>query len=246
MLAPATARPCMSTEPRRPYLSLLNAFRLTNGSREVALTLPAQRLVAYLALRARPVLRDQAAEELWLDASQEHALGSLRSALWRIRRESVSLVHVRGCCMELAPELDVDVQEAELWARALLRGSAPCGCDLSGLRYSGEILPDWCDDWVMFERERFRLLHVQALEALCHRLITEERLNEALDAGLTAVCAEPLRESAQRALMSVHVAQGNMAEVMDQYRRFRDRLDQELGLAPSPQMLQLVARAHDC
>ena len=68
---------------------------------------------------------------------------------------------------------------------------------------------------------------------------------EALAAGLTAVCAEPLRESAQRALMSVHIAQGNMAEVMDQYRRFRDRLDRELALAPSPQMLQLVARAHD-
>ena len=148
---------------RAPRLSLLEAFRLVDDGRELALTTPAQRLLAYLALRRRPVLRDHAAEELWMDSSQDHALGSLRSALWRLRQPRCELVRVSGCRLELAPRLVVDVHEAVLWARRMLAPEArQPAMDVGGLVYFGEILPDWYDDWVMVERERFRLLRVQA------------------------------------------------------------------------------------
>lgn len=215
------------------------------GGRELALTTPAQRLLAYLALRDRPVLRDHAAEELWLDASQEHALGSLRSALWRLRQPRCPLLNVSGCRLELAPTLVVDVHEALSWARGVLTPSrADDGCDVRGLAHLGDILPDWYDDWVTLERERFRLLRVQALEELCNRLTRSGRHLEALEAALAAVRAEPLRESAQRALMRLHLAQGNAAEAVDQYRRFSSRLDRELGLVPSDQMRRLLGQVH--
>lgn len=229
---------------RAPRLSLLEAFRLVDDGRELALTTPAQRLLAYLALRRRPVLRDHAAEELWMDSSQDHALGSLRSALWRLRQPRCELVRVSGCRLELAPRLVVDVHEAVLWARRMLAPEArQPAMDVGGLVYFGEILPDWYDDWVMVERERFRLLRVQALEELCGRLTAAGRLTEALEAALTATLAEPLRESSHRALMRVHLAQGNPAEAVDGYRRFRDRLARELGLAPSARMRELLERA---
>jgi DNA-binding SARP family transcriptional activator len=223
-------------------LALLDAFRLEHEGRELVLTGPAQRLLAYLALRRRPVLRDHAAEELWLDSSQQHALGSLRSALWKLRQPTCRLVRVSGPRLEVAPELAVDVHEALAWAHWMLDAAEEKhALDPRGLAYPGDILPDWYDDWVILERERFRLLRLQALEELCDRLLVAGLLAGALEAALTAVHADPLRESAQRALIRVHLAQGNVAEALDQYRRFRTRLDRELGLMPSAHMRDLLA-----
>jgi DNA-binding SARP family transcriptional activator len=69
---------------------------------------------------------------------------------------------------------------------------------------------------VLVERERFRQLRLHALEALCRRLTGDGLHAEAVDAGIAAIAAEPLRESAHRALMSAHVAEGNRGEAMRQ------------------------------
>ena len=233
----------MSAEPALTELSLLDAFRLVHAGEEVECAVPAQRVLAYLALRRRPVLRDHAAEELWLEFSSKHALGSLRSALWKLRRPGCELVRVCGCRLQLDPAVRVDVLEALAWARSMASPATRRGIDLSGLAYTGDLLPDWYDDWVTLERERFRLLRAQALEELCFALSAEQRYTEALDAALTAIEVEPLRESAHRALMHVHLAQGNPAAVVDQYQRFRSRLSRDVGLAPSAQMRELVTQA---
>lgn len=225
-------------------LSLLDAFRLVQSDRELFLTTPAQRLLAYLALRRRPVQRDHVAEVLWLDSSQERALGSLRSALWKLRQSPCELVRVNGCRLEIAPDVRVDVNDAMSWSKQVLNPMRPDeACDIRGLAYVGDILPDWYDEWVTLEREHFRLLRAQALDELCERLTTAGRFNEALEAGLTAAKSEPLRESTQRALMRLHLAQGNPAEAIDQYRRFRGRLRHQLELEPSPKMLALLTEA---
>jgi DNA-binding SARP family transcriptional activator len=104
----------------------------------------------------------------------------------------------------------------------------------------GELLPDWYDDWVALERERFRELRIHAFEALSARLVSAERFGEAMDIALAAVRCEPLRESTHRAVISVHLAEGNRAAALDEYRHFRDRTKFELGLAPSARMEALV------
>jgi DNA-binding SARP family transcriptional activator len=63
----------------------------------------------------------------------------------------------------------------------------------------------------------------------------------ALQAGLTAVSAEPLRESAHRRVVEVHLAEGNPAEALRQYQSYRQLLRAELGLIPSPAIRSLVA-----
>ena len=63
------------------------------------------------------------------------------------------------------------------------------------------MLPACYDDWVLVQRDRFRQLRLHALEALCERLTASGRYGEAIDAGLAAVCAEPLRESSHRVLI---------------------------------------------
>src|SRR6185436_14812633 len=97
---------------RRVRLTLLDAFELSDGAGPVPLSFPAQRLLAFLALRRRPTRRIYVACTLWMNASEEHAFGSLRSALWRLRRDGHRLVEEANGGLRLAPDVRVDVHEA--------------------------------------------------------------------------------------------------------------------------------------
>jgi DNA-binding SARP family transcriptional activator len=94
---------------------------------------------------------------------------------------------------------------------------------------------------VLIERERFRQVHLIALEALCLRLSACNRHAAATEAGLAAVACEPLRESAHRALVEAHIAAGNAVEALRQHDLCRDLVRRHLGLEPSAQMSALVA-----
>jgi DNA-binding SARP family transcriptional activator len=63
---------------------------------------------------------------------------------------------------------------------------------------------------------------------------------EALEAAYAAVRAEPLRESAHRTVVRVHLAQGNLAEALRAYEFFRTLVHEELGVPPTEQMTRLV------
>jgi DNA-binding SARP family transcriptional activator len=81
---------------------------------------------------------------------------------------------------------------------------------------------------------------LSALDALCDRLTRAGRHREALEVGHAAVGAEPLRESAHRALVRVHLAEGNAAEAIRQYRVFRQLVTEQLGITPSARMEALI------
>jgi DNA-binding SARP family transcriptional activator len=55
-----------------------------------------------------------------------------------------------------------------------------------------------------------------------------------------AIADDPLRESARRTLIRVHLAQGNIHDALSQYATYRDILRDDLGLDPSPQMAALI------
>jgi DNA-binding SARP family transcriptional activator len=222
-------------------LSLLNAFDLHCDGERVDLPLSAQRLLAFVALHERPLLRVFVAGTLWLDASDERAGASLRSSLWRLNRPGHALVEATSTHLRLAPGVAVDVRGALGLARRLLDGSAG-GQDLDAASavLGGELLPDWYDDWLLFERERFRQVSLHALEALSELLVGAGQLARALEAALSAVRAEPLRESAHRALIRVHLAEGNRGEAQRQYELCRRLLRERLDTAPSPQLEALL------
>jgi DNA-binding SARP family transcriptional activator len=105
----------------------------------------------------------------------------------------------------------------------------------------GELLPAWYDDWVLLERERLRQLRLHALEVLADKLVCERRYGEAVQAAYAAVRTEPLRESAHRAVVRVHMTEGNIVEAARAYAAYRDMLDHELGVAPTTQMEELMS-----
>jgi DNA-binding SARP family transcriptional activator len=57
------------------------------------------------------------------------------------------------------------------------------------------------------------------------------------------VSAEPLRESAHRALIAAHLREANYGEAIAQYERCYILLRDELGVAPSPCLRDLIQTA---
>jgi DNA-binding SARP family transcriptional activator len=232
------ARPSTSDQVR---LSLLEGFELRRGGLRVPLPTTAQRLVVFLALQRRPVLRSYVAGNLWAEATEVHATASLRSALWRLRRADQRLIEANVTHLRIAKEVAVDYEQTTSWARRLIDDpSIAPSLDLDTAGLASELLPDWSEDWVLLERERFRQLRLHALEVLCSQLADMGHYVQALEAGLTAVGCEPLRESAHKLLIQVHLAEGNRNEALRQYRTYRQLLKDDLGLPPSPELTLLV------
>jgi DNA-binding SARP family transcriptional activator len=216
-------------------------FEFSWDGSTVELPAPAQRLLAYLAIEDRPLQRGYVAGALWLNSTEAHASGSLRSALWRIRRSGCELVEETKHRLRLAKTVAVDVREAYSWAARVQDSARPIEADdVAEASASAELLRDWYDDWVVLERERFRQSRAHALEVLCRRLATEGRFAEAIEVGLAAVHNEPLRESAHRAVISVHFAEGNRSEALRHYAYYRQLVTGELGIEPSTRMETLV------
>lgn len=225
----------------RIRLSLLGSFGLHVDDEPVELTMSAQRVLAFLALRRGAVTRAHVAGTLWGDTTDERAAANLRSALWRLRRPGVDLVSATNTHVRLLPSVEVDVHVVLGQAEQLLDEGRPfdaAGFDPMALAV--DLLPDWYDDWVSLERERVRQTRLHALEALCERLIAAGRPSEAVRAAMVAVACEPLRESAQRVLVRAHVAEGNPSEAVRQYHAYREQLASALDLAPSPLMEEVV------
>jgi DNA-binding SARP family transcriptional activator len=231
--------------PAASRVTLLDGFDLevpAGPRRPAADDLPrgVQRLVAHLCLAHRPT-RTATAGQLWPDVPEDHAHGSLRSALWRLNKAAPGLVEVSGSALRLAAGVRVDVWDLDDWAQRAI--APPGGADevvVPDATLLGDLLPGWYDDWVLLERERLRQLRMQALEAVAARLAFLGRHCEALEAAYAAVRADPLRESAHRTVVRVHLAQGNLAEALRAYDLFRTLVEDELGVSPTEQMTRLV------
>lgn len=214
-------------------LDLLEGFRLLCDGRTVVLVGNAQRLLAYLALTG-PAARAVAAGTLWPEVAEARALASLRTSIWQCNRAVAGLVAARGHRIALAGFARVDIRELD---GAALPGGRPAGI-LRTRR--GELLPGWYDDWVIAERERLSHRRLQLLEDAARRLTATGNVVDAYELAFEAVRSDPLRESARRVLIGVHLAQHNVNEAVREYRRFRRLLFDHLGVEPSADLAHLV------
>ena len=238
---PAGAYPASrGHRPAGVRLEFLGGFLLRVGGRATHEPPHAQRLLAFLSLRRRPLRRAFVSGRLWPELSQEHAFGCLRTTLWRMNCSS-QLIEATSTHLALSHGVEVDVEELETCADAVLgRTSIPGAAEVNRLVHAADLLPDWYDSWVLEERERLGQLRVLALEQAAEELIRAGACRDAALAATAAVRADPLRESATRLLIHVHLAAGNPAEALREFSSYRARLSRDVGLEPSPQLVELV------
>jgi DNA-binding SARP family transcriptional activator len=223
-------------------LILTGEFELVISGRLFTIPHNAERVLAYLALVDRPVSRIRIAGTLWQETAEPRAAKSLRTALWTLHRAGADLVSTRDDRLRLHRTVVVDVAELTDLARTLIHEPTAEALDkLSVLIDHVDLLPDWDEEWVIVDRERYRLLRLQALERAAQALLDRQRWGEALLAALAAVHSDPMRESARRLVIQGQLAQGNIAEALRSCHEFRCLLLEEFGVEPSAAMDDLIA-----
>lgn len=220
--------------PAHLRVSVLDSFSLTQGGATVPLGLDARRLVAYLAVHPHPHQRVALAADLWPGTASDAALRRLADAA-----NAVPGLVAGGSRsdqpLSLAGDVEVDLAEAMHLVRSLPGAPVDQHPDLTLL--SADILPGWSAVWLTVERERFRQLRLHALEELSLRSSAAGRYTDAVAIAKVAVHSAPSRESARRALIEVHLAQGEVAAAVAAYDEYQELLRSSLG-GPLPSGLE--------
>lgn len=213
------------------HIRLIGGLAVEPPSR---LTVPARRLLVFLALRPGLVQRWVVAESLWPGQQERQARASLRRAIWHLGEEWLAL---EGDALRVTAT--VDVMAARRAAEQALRGERLAR--ESVVLLTADILPGWNDEWLIPFQEEFHDLRVRALEIACRTLVERGDLPLATQAGTAAVAAEPLRESAVEAVVISHLAEGNRYEAVRCYRSLARLLRTELGVDPNDGLTERLA-----
>ena len=229
-------RPVLADGDRSIVLHLLGGFSLNWHGSPATLTGPGRLLVALVALgRTR---RTALTRALFPDSDDLHGMGRFRTTLWRVGTSCPGLLIADGPYVRLGERVDLDVETLTSWAASVRDGFVG---DCEFLRAdTWDLLSEIDDDWVNGERERLRELRFHALIDAADLLRGRGRLGAAMQAALSCVAEEPLRESGQRAAIAVHLAEGDVAAAHRRYRAFAALLRRELGVAPSSALVGLL------
>lgn len=225
-------------------LSLLGRFLLERDGQTLPLrTRKEEALLAYLALFPGSHTREALATLFWGDTAEQQARASLRAALADLRSAlgPEALLSDR-LVVQLNPDvtLSVDVLEFQAHAAAFLDQEEPDPWAFDRCLYCGDLLPGHYDDWVLQERERLRLLYLEALLHLVRRLRTLDRYEEAIVAAQRALVVEPAEERAHQHLIFLYAITGNRSAAVRQLDACRRSLREELDVEPSPETLSLL------
>jgi DNA-binding SARP family transcriptional activator len=227
------------SHPDGHRVTVLGSFTVTaDGGPGGPPTVDARRVVAYLAVHRRPQRRADLAADLWPGVPEaarllDDAVADLLAVGLLVDRDDDG----RGAPVALHPDVRVDLDEAMSLVRTLTETSgrpAPVPADLSRARalLAADILPGDPAPWLTVERERFRQIRLNAVEELSAALSARGRHAEAVSVAYGAVRAAPSRETARRALIEAHLAQGDIAEAVAAYDEYQELLRCSVG-APS-------------
>lgn len=202
-------------------------------------------LFAYLVLnRDRTVGRSELVEAVWAGELPHDPADALAAVLSKVRaalpRDCIE--GRRELQLMLPADTRVDVEQAQSavreaesacalgdWARAW--GASLCAQMVARRRLLGEYEAAWIDDW----RRQLDDVLLRSLECYATAClgVGGTELAGAERAARLLVRSAPLRESAAALLMQALEEQGNTAEALLVYESLRQRLRDELGVAPA-------------
>jgi DNA-binding SARP family transcriptional activator len=215
-------------------------------------------LAAYLAVRAQPQRRDHLATLFWPEFDQTTARANLRRELAQLRRVlGAQLVEVEGdeVCLQRESALWVDVaafaallapcHHPDHAAHTVCPACLPLLQSAADL-YTADFLAGFTladcpafDEWQFFQAEGYR----QSLATILDRLVQSQHqaadLSAAIAAARRRVSLDPLHEPAQRQLIALYAATGNVSAALRQYELCVQLLQTELGAPPAAETVAL-------
>jgi DNA-binding SARP family transcriptional activator len=229
----------------RPWqIDLLGGLRIRGDDRTITRfrTHKTGVLLAYLAFHLKLAhSREELAEMLWPESEPSAGRLNLRVELASLRRlleppgvpqggvlltsHADVQLNPRAMCTDVAA-LEAAIREAERTedrARQveLLRHTVEL--------YRGELLPGYCEDWILPERSRLADLNLAALRELSRLLHESGHQEGAIEAAHQAVAADPLSEEAHLDLMRLYTCSNRPVDALHQYRTLEQTLREQLG-----------------
>ncbi|MGN6755560.1 MAG: ATP-binding protein [Thermomicrobiales bacterium] len=230
-------------------VELLGDCSLTYGDQRVTTiaTPRLQSLLAYLVLH-RDVLqpRQHLAFLFWPDTHEAQARNNLRQLVHQLRRalpaaEGFLHTDASTLCWHSGTPFTLDIAEFErelqLAETAEARGdrrALQAALEQAARLYRGDVLPSCYDDWIVHERERLRLRHLQVLERLAAALAAQGENAAAIGYTRRFVRADPLNEAGYQRLMQLLALHGDRAGALHVYHHCAAILQRELGIEPDP------------
>ena len=245
-----------SSTQRGLTLKLLGHPRIVRDGKDVTRQIKYRKGIALLGyLAAQEVtwhLREHLADLLWPGLSLVAARTNLRQVLNNLAvllNQEGDLLKKDGAAASLVPHgamqmdivllsdgvlerLALDGPESRSWRE---REVEPWVEALGGEFLAGLQLPDTpdFDEWLVAKRIQFRTRGILLLEYLCRAQRADGRLAEAVSTARRLVCLAPLDEKHSSLLMSLLLDSGDASGALDAFGALQQRLDSELGMAPS-------------
>jgi DNA-binding SARP family transcriptional activator/tetratricopeptide (TPR) repeat protein len=226
-------------------LSLFGTLAAHRNGEPVPLRLPqhAVRLMAYLLLnRERNQSREHVAFTLWPDDDEADARANLRRKLHLLLRalpagrEPWILTTTTSVGWNPAAPYRLDVADFEQRSR-----NVETLAEADAL-YTGDLLVDLYDDWIVRERDRLRTMAMENLLTLVARAQKRRDYPEAIRYAQRLRALDPWREDAVRALIGLRYDSGDRAGALTEYERFRTGLAAEMGVEPMPETIVVYER----
>jgi DNA-binding SARP family transcriptional activator/tetratricopeptide (TPR) repeat protein len=247
IVAPVSGRqPVLEAAVDAPLeLSLFGTLAARRNGQAVPLRLPqhAIRLLAYLLLnRERRQTREHIAFTLWPDDDEADARANLRRKLHLLlralpaAREPWIVTSTTSVAWNSAAPYRLDVAEFET-----LSGVPQTLADADAL-YTGDLLVDLYDDWIVRERDRLRTVAMDNLLALVAHHQKRRDYSGAIRYAQRLRGLDPWREDAVRALITLRYEAGDRAGALTEYERFRAGVSEEMGVEPMPETVCVYER----
>lgn len=209
------------------YLRLLGAVETLRPRAERWGNERRYRLAAYLALHGDWVHRDRLADLFWPDRTQQAARSNLRKLLLEVR--ALGLPQLETDRNSLRWRVSTDVAEFEA---ALKRGDTTAALAL----YGGPALhgleggdSQAYSTWLEGER---RKLHTQWRDSII-TAIPQHEPGAVLQLARRLLDHDPCDEDALVAALNSHESLGDRAGATQEFRRYAERLIEDLGIEPS-------------
>ena len=209
----------------------------------------------------RALSRDEILEALWPNLAPQAAEQSLRVTVSLLRKalepdlergsDSRYILRRRpGYLFYRDSNCDVDAWKFEELKNKAEAAQADGQLDraISSYRAALELVrgdflaEDPYEDWAIEARQEWRERHLGVLSNLSECLALKGRYTEAVEVCERALGIDGYREEFHRRLMLYHYCAGEQALALQTFRHYAKTLREELGAAPSPELVRLKSQ----
>lgn len=236
-------------------VKMLGGFSLHYGDKEIVLDRSAVSKTLQLLQMILLHTREGIAKSVLIDAlygrdEVENKNGSLNNTIFRLRKllkaagipgKSYIVINAGICRWEESVQVETDccrfaalIQEAQEEAQRDKRMQLYAGaCSM----YAGEFLPDMIgEEWAAVKNVQYKSLYDTAVEELCNWLKEQDRFEEIYRLATKAAEIYPFDDWQMWVIDSL-ISMSRYREAMDVYEKTSKLFFDELGIQPSPEML---------